>query len=286
MHGVGQKSTDKRRPIMNKAGSQKRRTEMKPNTIITRGGSRSLGRRHQEPFFGKRHIALAVGLIALLAAPSQSEGSDEPYHVIFPVHTRVIAGNGLDSCNQYSVEVNGKSYHCQDGPLTGFNIVSFKRAPGMDAAGWPTLDLYEYKTIRIDGGGDRLLKPVADYLDTLLDDSKSPEKLLIIVSTLGRVGGPLWDIAPELEKFGATKEFESIDNPDFTFSFIPSKQVKSSVRSCCGNCSKSARVSSRHRSTSPSIRSTQGSGLRLSFELWTGNFSRTFSCFSVCSSGL
>jgi hypothetical protein len=64
----------------------------------------------------------------------------------------------------------------------------------------------------------------------------------------------------------------------------PSKLVKSSVRSCCGNCSKSARVSSRRRSTSPSIRSRQDSGSRLYVDLWTCNFSRTFSCFSVCSS--
>ena len=201
---------------------------MKPNTEMTHTRSRSQGRRHREPFFGKRHIVLAVVLLASLAAsaPAQSEGSGEPHHTIFPVHTRVIAGNGLDSCNQYSVEVNGESYHCPDGPLTGFNIVSLKRAPGMDAAGWPTLDLYEYKTIRTDGGGDHPLKPVADYLDILLDDSKSPKKLVIIVSTLGRDGGPLWDIAPELEKFGATKEFESIGYPDFTFSFIGIKNAK------------------------------------------------------------
>jgi hypothetical protein len=160
------------------------------------------------------------------SAPAQSEGSGEPHHTIFPVHARVIAGNGLDSCNQYSVEVNGESYHCPDGPLTGFNIVSFKRTPRVDAAGWPTLDRYQSTTIRTDGKGDRPLKPVADYLDTLLDDSKSPEKLLIIVSTLGRVGGPLWDIAPELEQFGATTEFRNIGYADFAFSFIGIKKAK------------------------------------------------------------
>jgi hypothetical protein len=198
---------------------------MKPNTITTYTRSRSQGRRHREPTFGKTHIALAVALLASLAASAQaqSEGSDEPHHVILPVRTRVIGADPKGSCNQYSVEVNGNSYHCTDGLLSGFNIVSFNRVPVTDADGWPTLKLYDYKTIHTDAGA---LKPVKDYLDLLLDNSKAPKDLLIIVSSLGRDGGPLWDIAPELEKFGATKEFESIGYPDFTFSFVGIKNAK------------------------------------------------------------
>jgi hypothetical protein len=64
------------------------------------------------------------------------------------------------------------------------------------------------------------LQPVKSYLDALLNAPDAPKDLLVIVSTLGQVGGPTSEIAPELEKLGATTEFESIAYPEFAFSLI------------------------------------------------------------------
>jgi hypothetical protein len=200
---------------------------MKPNTERTRVGSRSQGRIDAEPFFGKRHIALAVALLASLAASAPAQtggGSGEPYHTILPVRTRVIAGAGLASCNQYSVVVNGVWYHCPDGSLSGFNIVAFKRQPVADANGRETLGLYKYATIHTDTG--KGLQEVKDYLHGLLNDSNAPKDLLVIVSTLGQVGGDTREIAQELEAFGATTEFRDIGYPEFAFSFIGIKGLK------------------------------------------------------------
>jgi hypothetical protein len=62
-------------------------------------------------------------------------------------------------------------------------------------------------------------------LDALLAPD-APKDLLVIVSTLGRVGGPTSEIAPELEKLGATTEFESIAYPEFAFSLIGIKGLQ------------------------------------------------------------
>jgi hypothetical protein len=51
---------------------------MKPNTMITRGGSRSQRRRHREVSFGKRHIALAVALLGSFAASAPAQTGEEP----------------------------------------------------------------------------------------------------------------------------------------------------------------------------------------------------------------
>jgi len=157
---------------------------MKPNTVMTRARARSRSRMHREPFFGKSHIVLAAALLASLAAsaPAQAQGSGEPHHIIVPVRTRVIVGDGMGSCNQYSVEVNGVKYACPDGSLSGFNIVAFYRVPGTDDNGMETLKLYKHAAIHTDGNMDK----VKDCLDELLND---PEKdLLVIVSTFGQGG--------------------------------------------------------------------------------------------------
>ena len=142
---------------------------MKPNTEMKRVGARSQARMHRNRIFGKRHIVLAMALLASFgaSAPAQTgDGTREPYHVMFPVQTRVIADGGGKSSNQYSVIVNGVPSTCPDGSLSGFNIVSFYRKPGTDGQGRPTLVQYDYACIHTDSG----LEPVKQYLDKLLDD--------------------------------------------------------------------------------------------------------------------
>jgi hypothetical protein len=202
---------------------------MKPNTEMINTGARSQAPIHRERIVGKRRIALAMALLASLAASAPAEtggGTDEPYHVIFPVRTRVIGTDPKGSCNQYSVEVNGVKYNCGDGTLSGVNIVSFYRKPVLDAEKRPMLELYEAAYIHTDTGTG--FQKVKEFLDQLLSPG-APSDLLVIVSSMGRDGGspgqPLSIIAPELEAFGATKEFESIDYYEFTFSFIGIKKA-------------------------------------------------------------
>jgi hypothetical protein len=224
MHGVGQNPSTRDGPYQ-ESRIAKEEEGMNPHTEMKHVGSPSQARRHRKPFFGKSHIALAMALLASLAAsaPAQSEESGEPHHIIVPVRTRVIGADPKGSCNQYSVEVNGVKYNCGDGSLSGVNIVSFYRQPAM-RNGWPTLGLYEYRAIHTDQGTG--FQPVKDYLDHLLNDSEVSKDLLVIVSTFGQVGGHTWEIAPELEKFGATTEFRNIGYPEFAFSFIGIKGTK------------------------------------------------------------
>jgi len=166
----------------------------------------------------QRSLIIATVYVSASLAQAQSVASGEPQKTVLPVRTRVIEGDGKSSCNQYSVQVNGVTYSCTDDPLTGFNIVAFNRTPDPVTR---KLVLFKSAAIRTDLGHG--LRPVKEYLKSLLEDSPD---LLVIVSAWGQVGGPMWEIAPELEAFGATTEFRGIGYPEFAFSFVGIKGSK------------------------------------------------------------
>jgi hypothetical protein len=136
----------------------------------------------------------------------------------------VVAGTGKEGCSEYSVQVDGKIYTCDEavnGHISGFNIVAFNRQPATDANAQKMLQEYKCATFHTD---TRDLQPVRQYLQDLVDD---PKELLVIVSTLGQVNGATSDIADQLEHLGATTEFRGIGYPEFAFSFIGINRLKS-----------------------------------------------------------